>query len=328
LNRAIYLTQDEQKVTHAQIRVLNADEFPDHDVTVAVDYSTLNYKDGLAITGKGRVVRQFPMVPGIDLAGKIVASRAPDWKVGDKVIVNGWGLGEMHWGGLAQQANVKSEWLTALPAAMTARQAMGIGTAGYTAMLSVLALQKHGIRDDGGPVLVTGAGGGVGSIAIAILARLGYHVVASTGRLTESAHLRALGAAEVIDRQSLAVAGKPLQAERWQAAVDCVGSHTLANICASLRSGGVVTACGLAQGMDLPASVAPFILRGISLVGINSVYAERELRAQAWSRLADLLPDLHLDAITHEITLEQALHRAPELIDGKVLGRLIVNVNG
>lgn len=327
MTHAIYLTQDEQHVTHAQIKELNANEFPDHDVTVAVDYSTLNYKDALAITGKGRVVRRFPIVPGIDLAGKVSASRSPNWKVGDKVIVNGWGLGEEHWGGLAQQARVDSGWLTALPATMTTKEAMGIGTAGYTAMLSVLALEKHGVRADAGPVLVTGAGGGVGSISIAILARLGYQVVASTGRVAESEHLHSLGAAEVIDRRLFAAAGKPLQQEKWQAAIDCVGSHTLANVCASLRSGGVVTACGLAQGMDLPASVAPFILRGISLIGINSVYAKPELRTQAWSRLADSLPELHLDAIAHEITLADTLRCASELIDGKVLGRVIVNVN-
>jgi acrylyl-CoA reductase (NADPH) len=267
------------------------------------------------------------MVPGIDLAGTVVSSRSPLWKVGDKVIVNGWGLGEKYWGGFAQQASVKSEWLTPLPAGLDAKQAMSIGTAGYTAMLCTLALQQQGITPDGGPVLVTGAGGGVGSIAIGILAQRGYDVVASTGRMAESDYLKSLGASEVIDRATLSAAGKPLQPEKWQGAIDCVGSHTLANVCASLRYGGAVAACGLAQGLDLPASVAPFILRGIRLIGIDSVYAKPELRLQAWAELARAVPALHLDTVAREIALADVIPSAAKQLEGQVRGRLVVNVN-
>lgn len=296
------------------------------DVTVAVEWSTLNYKDGLAITGKSPVVRKFPLVPGIDFAGTVQASQNPKWKMGDKVLLNGWGVGETHSGGLAQTARVKGDWLVALPAAFTSRQAMAIGTAGYTAMLCVMALEKHGVKPSDGEVLVTGSNGGVGSVAVALLSKLGYTVVASTGRMEEAAHLQALGATAVIDRAELSNPGKPLAKERWAAVVDSVGSHTLANACAATQYGGAVAACGLAQGMDLPASVAPFILRGITLYGIDSVMAPLAKREEAWARLARDLDVAKLDAITSEITLDAALGVAADLLAGKVRGRVVVKL--
>ena len=296
------------------------------DVTVAVEWSTLNYKDGLAITGKSPVVRKFPLVAGIDFAGTVSASSHPRWKAGDKVLHNGWGVGETHSGGLAQQARVKGDWLVALPQAFSTRQAMQIGTAGYTAMLCVLALEKHGMQPAAGEVLVTGANGGVGSVAVALLSRLGYQVVASTGRMEDAAHLQALGASAVMDRSELSSPGKPLAKERWAAVVDSVGSHTLANACAATRYGGAVAACGLAQGMDFPASVAPFILRGITLYGIDSVMAPLPLRERAWMRLARDLETTKLDALTTEITLADAPALAAELLQGKVRGRVVVKV--
>ena len=296
------------------------------DVTVAVEWSTLNYKDGLAITGKSPVVRKFPLVAGIDFAGTVSASSHPRWKAGDKVLHNGWGVGETHSGGLAQQARVKGDWLVALPQAFSTRQAMQIGTAGYTAMLCVLALEKHGMQPAAGEVLVTGANGGVGSVAVALLSRLGYQVVASTGRMEDAAHLQALGASAVMDRSELSSPGKPLAKERWAAVVDSVGSHTLANACAATRYGGAVAACGLAQGMDFPASVAPFILRGITLYGIDSVMAPLPLRERAWMRLARDLETTKLDALTTEITLADAPALAAELLQGKVRGRVVVRV--
>ena len=302
-------------------------DLPQGDVTLRVEYSTLNYKDALAITGKAPVVRQFPMVPGIDCAGLVEASASSLWKPGDKVILNGWGVGEGHWGGMAQRARLRGEWLVPLPGAFTTRQAMAIGTAGYTAMLCVLALEAHGVAPDKGEVLVTGASGGVGSVAIALLAKLGYRVVASTGRLGETDYLKALGASEVVDRAQFAAPGKPLGKERWAGAVDSVGSHTLANVCATTRYRGVVAACGLAQGMDFPASVAPFILRSVTLVGIDSVMAPKEDRLKAWSRLASDLDTKKLDAMTTEIGLEDAIEKAPEILAGKVRGRLVINVN-
>ncbi|MDT4833096.1 Acrylyl-CoA reductase AcuI [compost metagenome] len=292
-----------------------------------VDYSTLNYKDGLAITGKSPVVRQFPMVPGIDLAGTVETSSHPDYKVGDAVLLNGWGVGETHWGGLAQKARLNGDWLIPLPAAFSPRQAMAIGTAGYTAMLCLLALERHGLKPGQGDVLVTGANGGVGSFAIALLARLGYRVVAATGRTNEADYLKGLGAAEIIDRHELSEPGRPLAKERWVAAIDSVGSHTLANVCAGLRADGAVAACGLAQGMDFPASVAPFILRGVSLLGINSVTRPRAERIEAWDRLARDLDVSQLDAITREIGLGDAIAVAGDLLAGKVRGRVVVNVN-
>ena len=301
------------------------------DVTVAVEYSTLNYKDGLAITGRSPVVRSFPMVPGIDFAGTVIDSQHPRWKAGDKVLLNGYGVGETHWGGLAQKARVKGDWLVALPSAFSAFDAMAIGTAGYTAMLCVQALQRHweqqGLAAGSGEVLVTGANGGVGSVAVALLAGLGHTVVASTGRLEEVDHLKALGASEVIARQTLSEPGKPLQKERWIGVVDSVGSHTLANACAGSRYGGAVAACGLAQGMDLPASVAPFILRGVTLYGIDSVMAPMARREAAWSQLAAQLSNNTLKAFTKEIGLAEAIEAGADILAGTVRGRLVVDVN-
>jgi acrylyl-CoA reductase (NADPH) len=306
---------------------LDDSALPEGDVTVQVDYSTLNYKDGLAITGKSPVVRKFPLTPGIDLSGTVTESQHPLFKAGDKVVLNGWGVGESHSGGLAQKARLKGDWLVKLPAAFTPRQAMAIGTAGYTAMLCVMALQKHGVTPGSGDILVTGAGGGVGSVAIALLAKLGYRVVASTGRLQEADYLRQLGAADVMDRAELSAPGKPLAKERWAGVVDTVGSHTLANACASTKYGGVVTACGLAQGMDFPSSVAPFILRGVTLAGIDSVMAPRALREAAWARLAQDLDTAQLERMTREVGLADAIGLGSEILAGQVRGRMVVNVN-
>lgn len=322
----ILITKDDSgyqaKLTQVDPTVLS-----EGDVTVAVEYSTLNYKDGLAITGKSPVVRRFPMVPGIDFAGTVRSSSHPAWKAGDSVILNGWGVGETHTGGLAEQARVKGDWLIARPSAFSARQAMAIGTAGYTAMLCVMALERHGVKPADGEILVTGANGGVGSVAIILLAKLGYRVVASTGRPEAAEHLKALGASEVMDRATLSAPGKPLGKERWAGVVDTVGSHTLANACATTRYGGVVTACGLAGGMDLPATVAPFILRGVTLAGIDSVMAPLALRNQAWARLAQDLDTTQLEAVTEEIGLDQAIARASDLMAGQVAGRLVVKVS-
>ena len=325
--KALLLTKTEGAAPHCAVTELGEAQLPAGDVLVHVSHSTLNYKDGLAITGKAPVVRSFPMVPGIDFAGTVLESGDERYRVGDAVLLNGWGVGETHWGGLAQKARVKADWLVPLPAGMTASQAMAIGTAGYTAMLCVMALQQHGITPEQGPVLVTGANGGVGTIAIALLARLGFTVHASTGRLNEAAHLQALGAAEVIDRATLSAPGKPLQKERWAAAVDSVGSHTLANVCASLKYGGAVAACGLAQGMDLPASVAPFILRGVALLGVDSVMAPYARRAKAWERLARELPPEVLASNTETIALADAPAVAARLLQGQVRGRVVVDVS-
>ncbi|ABE34076.1 quinone oxidoreductase, YhdH/YhfP family protein [Paraburkholderia xenovorans LB400] len=313
--------------TVASVTDLEDSQLPEGDVTVRVDYSTLNYKDGLAITGKGPVVRKFPMVPGIDFAGIVEASSDSRYQPGDAVVLNGWGVGETHWGGLAQKARVKADWLLPLPDGMSARHAMSIGTAGYTAMLCVLAIAAHGVTPGQGDILVTGANGGVGGVAIALLAKRGYRVVASTGRLAETDHLKALGAADVIDRNELSSPGKPLAKERWAATVDSVGSHTLANACAATRYGGIVTACGLAQGMDFPGNVAPFILRGITLRGIDSVMAPFTVRQQAWQALAKELPESALEALVREVSLGEAPALASDLLAGKVRGRVIVAVN-
>lgn len=313
--------------TEAKVADINDSDLPEGDVTLRVDYSTINYKDGLAITGKAPVVRKFPMVPGIDGAGTVEESDSALWKAGDKVVLNGWGVGEGHWGCLAQKARLKGEWLVPLASGFTTKQAASIGTAGYTAMLCVLGLEKHGVTPDKGEILVTGAAGGVGSVAIALLAKRGYTVVASTGRANEADYLKSLGASEVIDRATLSAPGKPLAKERWAGAVDSVGSHTLANVCASTKYLGVVMACGLAQGMDLPASVAPFILRGVTLAGIDSVMAPKAVRLEAWSRLAADLDKAKLDSITTEISLAQAIAKAPDILAGQVRGRLVVNVN-
>lgn len=325
---AILLDKNDDGATSARLAQLDERALPaDGDVLARVDYSTINYKDGLAITGKAPVVRSWPMVPGIDGAGEVIASSHPDWKAGDAFILNGWGVGESHWGCLAQRARLKGDWLIARPPGMSARTAMAIGTAGYTAMLCVMALEEQGVAPDKGDILVTGASGGVGGIAVALLANRGYRVVASTGRLAEADHLASLGAAEVIDRAALSAPAKPLQKERWAGVVDSVGSHTLANAVAQTRYGGSVAACGLAQGMDFPASVAPFILRGVRLIGIDSVMAPPPKRVAAWERLAKELDAGKLAAITREIGLAEALVQAPELLAGKVRGRLVVNVN-
>ena len=297
------------------------------EVLVDIDYSTINYKDGLAITGKSPIVRKFPMVPGIDFAGTVAESAHAGWRKGDRVVLNGWGVGESHWGGLAQQARVKGDWLVRLPGSLSTRQAMAIGTAGYTAMLCVMALERHGILPDHGEILVTGASGGVGSVAIALLSKLGYRVVASTGRLAETDYLKSLGAHEVIDRASLASPGKPLAKERWAGAVDSVGSHTLANVCASTRYRGAVAACGLAGGMDFPATVLPFILRGVTLYGIDSVMAPHAVRDAAWTRLGLDIDTAKLDALTSEISLVEAIAAGAAIVDGKLRGRVVVDVH-
>ena len=326
MSRALLLTQSDDRATHAQVVDLEPSQWPEAEVRVAIAHSTVNYKDALAVTGKSPVVRKFPMVPGIDFAGTVVDSADERFKSGDRVLLNGWGVGETHWGGLAQQARVKADWLVPLPDAFDTHDAMAIGTAGYTAMLCVMALQAHGVVPDRGPVLVTGANGGVGTIAIALLSRLGFEVHASTGRLHESAHLQALGATEVIDRATLSAPGKPLQKERWAAAVDSVGSHTLANVCASLKYGGTVAACGLAQGLDLPASVAPFILRGVTLAGVDSVMAPYARRIEAWGRLARELPREVLTANTETVGLADVPLLAQRLLAGEVRGRVVVDL--
>jgi len=323
--KAILLTKDDG--FKARVADVDDKDLPEGDVTVAIDYSTVNYKDALALTNASPIVRKWPMVAGIDGAGTVLESSHALWQAGDRVILNGWGVGEGHWGCLAQKARLKGDWLVRLPAGMTARQAMCIGTAGYTAMLCALELERLGATKERGEVLVTGATGGVGSIAVAILAGRGYRVVASTGKLHEAEYLKALGAAEVIDRKALSEPGKPLQKERWGAVVDSVGSHTLANACAQTVSEGVVAACGLAQGMDFPVTVAPFILRGVTLRGINSVYAIRAHRERAWDHLARELDHDALESMSAEIGLAQAIARAPDVLAGKVRGRLVVDVN-
>ena len=310
----------------ATVKSVDAAQLPAADVTLAVSYATLNYKDGLAITNRGPVVRQWPMVAGIDGAGTVVASSHPDWQVGDLAVHNGWGAGETHWGCLAETARLKGDWLIRLPQALSLRQSMAIGTAGYTAMLCVLALEDHGLKPDAGEVLVTGASGGVGSVAIALLGRLGYTVVAATGRASEETYLKALGASSVMDRAMLASPGKALQKERWAGVVDAVGSHTLANALAQTRYGGVVAACGLAQGMDLASTVMPFILRGVALLGIDSVMAPLSRRQRAWARIARDLDPVLLETMVQELPLDGAIDAAHALMDGRVRGRTLVKI--
>ncbi len=325
---ALWLQKDDAGF-RAGVESLAEDRLPalaDGDVLLAVEYSTLNYKDGLALTNKGPVVRTWPMIPGIDGAGTVIESRHPNWQAGDRVVHNGWGVGETRWGCLAERAVLAGSGLVRLPAAFTPRQAMAIGTAGYTAMLCVLAIERHEAKPSDGEVLVTGATGGVGSVAVAVLSRLGWRVVASTGKAHEAAYLKSLGAAEVIDRAALGAAGKPLQKERWAAVVDTLGSHTLANACAQTRYGGVVAACGLAQGMDLPSSVAPFILRGVTLAGVDSVMAPLAQRELAWTRLARDLDPALLESMIEEVPLSHALARAADLMDGKIRGRIVVRM--
>ncbi len=327
--KALQLSRKDDQFA-AKLVELEEAELPlvqENPVTLAVEFSTVNYKDALALTNRSPVVRKWPMVPGIDGAGTVAASAHPGFAPGAKVILNGWGVGESHWGCLAQRARLSGDWLVALPQGLSTRQAMAIGTAGYTAMLSVLALEREGVRPGAGEVLVTGASGGVGSVAITLLARLGFQVCASTGKLGETDYLKELGAHEVIDRATLSAPGRPLQKERFAAVVDSVGSHTLVNACAQTRYGGTVAACGLAQGMDFPGSVAPFILRGVKLIGIDSVMAPFEQRARAWARLASDLDLGKLALITRGIALEEALEVAPALLDGQIRGRVVVDVN-
>lgn len=316
-----------EKGTVAALTQFDEAELMDGDVTVAVEWSTLNYKDGLAVTGKAPVVRRFPMIAGIDFAGTVLESSHPDWKAGDKVVCNGWGMGETHLGAYAEKARVKGDWLVRLPQSLSARDAMAIGTAGYTAMLSVLALEKHGLTPKDGPVVVTGAAGGVGSVAIALLSKLGYHVIASTGRASEEAYLRQLGAAEIIDRNELSGPAKPLAKERWAGGIDSVGSTTLANLLSMTKYRGAIAACGLAAGMDLPSSVAPFILRGVCLYGIDSVMCPLSERKRAWERLATDLDPAKLAEITQEIGLDQVIDAGAKVLAGQVRGRIVVKIS-
>jgi acrylyl-CoA reductase (NADPH) len=315
-----------EKGTTAALTQFDEAELMEGDVTVRVEWSALNYKDGLAVTGKAPVVRRFPMIAGVDLAGTVEVSSHPQWKAGDKVICTGWGLGETHLGAYAEKARVKGDWLVRLPAGMSTREAMAVGTAGFTAMLSVLALEKHGLTPKHGPVVVTGAAGGVGSVATAVLSKLGYQVIASTGRLSEADYLTGLGAAEVIDRSELSGPAKPLAKERWAGGVDSVGSTTLANVLSMTKYAGAIAACGLAAGMDLPTSVAPFILRGVCLLGIDSVMCPIELRRTAWSRLASDLDRTKLAEITHEIGLDQVIDNGAKILAGQVRGRTVVKI--
>ena len=324
--RALMLEKDAAGAFAAAVKDIDPAALPAGDVRVAIEYSTLNYKDGLAITQKGPVVRTWPMVAGIDGAGVVISSEHPGFKAGDRVVHNGWGLGETRWGCMSQQASLQGDGLVALPPSISTRQAMAIGTAGYTAMLCVMALQEQGVKPGSGDVLVTGATGGVGSVAVALLARAGYRVVAATGKLSEGEYLQALGAAQLLDRAELAAPGKPLQKERWVAVVDAVGSHTLANALAQTRYGGVVAACGLAQGGDLPGSVMPFILRGVRLIGVDSVMAPLALRQQAWARLAQELDPALLDRMVTEVSLDDAVAAAHRLMAGEVRGRVVVRV--
>lgn len=324
---ALLVNRSEDKKITSSLEVIDESQLPEGDVTVEIDYSTLNYKDGLAITGAAPVIRHYPMVPGIDFAGTVTESTHANWKAGDKVILNGWGVGEVHWGGLAQKARVNGDWLIAKPEGLDSYQAMAIGTAGYTAMLCVMALQANGIKPEDGEILVTGANGGVGSFSVAILSAYGYNVVASTGRPEESAYLTDLGASSCMDRAELSEPGKPLGKERWAGVIDCVGSHTLANACATTKYGGTVAACGLAQGFDLPATVMPFILRGVTLAGVDSVNAPVAKRQIAWDKLAATLKPETFEAVVEKIALSDAIDAAGKLLKGEIRGRVVVDVN-
>jgi len=323
--RAIRIDKAEKGTTAALTQFDEAD-LMEGDATVRLEWSTLNYKDGLAVTGKAPVVRRFPMIAGIDFAGTVEQSSHPHWKAGDKVVCNGWGMGETHLGGYAEKARVKGDWLVRLPDGMSTRDAMAVGTAGYTAMLSVLALEKHGLTPASGPIVVTGAAGGVGSVATSVLSKLGYHVIASTGRMAEAGYLKGLGAAEVIDRGELAGPAKPIAKERWAGGIDSVGSTTLANLLSMTKYGGAIAACGLAGGMDLPSSVAPFILRGVCLLGIDSVMCPLPPRKLAWNRLATDLDRAKLTEITHEIGLDEVIGEAGKILAGQVRGRIVVKI--
>ena len=324
--KAILVSRDADKKQSVAVTDLTEADLMDGDVTLAVEATTVNYKDGLAITGRAPVIRRWPLVPGIDFAGTVLSSSHADWRKGDKVILNGWGVGETHFGGYSQRARVKGDWLVPLPDGMSAHDAMAIGTAGYTAMLCVIALERHGIVPNRGPVVVTGAAGGVGSVAVSILSSLGYHVTASTGRNAESPYLTDLGAAEVISRDELAQPAKPLAKERWAGGIDAVGSHTLANVLSMTSYGGAVAACGLAGGMDLPASVAPFILRGVSLLGIDSVMAPKAVRIEAWRRIGTDLDLRKLASLSTTIGFEGIINAAHDIVDGKIRGRVVVDM--
>ena len=324
--KAILVSRDADKNQSVAVSELSDADLMEGDVTVSVEFTTVNYKDGLAITGKAPVVRRFPLVPGIDFAGTVMTSSHPDFAIGDRVVLNGWGVGETHHGAFARRARVKGDWLVPLPAGLAPRDAMAIGTAGYTAMLAVMALERHGIGPARGPVVVTGAAGGVGSVAISLLSKLGYHVIASTGRPEQSDYLRDLGAAEIISRDELSGPAKPLAKERWAGGIDAVGSHTLANVLSMTSYGGAVAACGLAQGMDLPGSVAPFILRGVSLLGIDSVMAPKALRLEAWRRLAGDLDHDKLAALSTTIGFEDIIDAAKAIVEGRIRGRVVVEL--
>lgn len=324
--KAILVSKEEQGQQSVDIVEMNEDDLMDGNVTVAVEATTVNYKDGLAITGKSPVVRRWPMIPGIDFAGTVTKSSHADWNEGDKVILNGWGVGETHYGAYAGRARVNGDWLVPLPEGMSAHDAMAVGTAGYTAMLCVLALESHGIEPESGPIIVTGAAGGVGSVAISILSKLGYHVIASTGRTSEEPFLKDLGAAEIIDRNELSEPGRPLGKERWAGGVDAVGSHTLANVLAQTSYGGAVAACGLAQGFDLPTSVMPFILRGVCLLGVDSVMAPKDVRIEAWKRISSDLDTAKLSALSQNISFDDIITTAGEIVEGKVRGRVVVDM--
>ncbi|RWN48912.1 MAG: oxidoreductase [Mesorhizobium sp.] len=324
--KAILVSRDAEKKQSVNVTDLTEADLMEGDVTVAIEATTVNYKDGLAITGKAPVIRHWPLVPGIDFAGTVVSSSHPDWRTGDKVILNGWGVGETHFGAYAGRARVKGDWLVPLPQGISPHNAMAVGTAGYTAMLCVMALERHGILPDRGPVVVTGAAGGVGSVAVSILSSLGYHVIASTGRNAESPYLIDLGAAEVISRDELAQPAKPLAKERWAGGIDAVGSHTLANVLSMTSYGGAVAACGLAGGMDLPASVAPFILRGVSLLGIDSVMAPKAVRLEAWRRIATDLDLQKLASLSSTIGFDGIVDAARDIVDGKIRGRVVVDM--
>lgn len=322
---AILIEKDGDTQTVA-IRHLDTGDLPDGDVLVDVAYSTLNYKDALAITGAGPVVRRFPIVPGIDFSGTVRESDHPDFSVGDRVVLNGWGVGETHWGGLSGQARVKGDWLVPLPEGIDLRHAMAIGTAGYTAMLCIMALERHGVTPASGEIVVTGAAGGVGSIAVAVLSKLGFEVAAVTGRASEADYLKFLGAASVIDRSELTGKVRPLASERWAGAIDVVGSTVLANVIASMKYDGVVAACGLAGGLDLPSSVAPFILRGVTLAGVESVMRPKVQRIEAYRRLARDLDMGTLDALTTEVAFDKVIESAPLFLEGKIRGRVVVPI--
>jgi acrylyl-CoA reductase (NADPH) len=324
--KAILVSRDADKKQSVAVTQLSEADLMEGDVTISVEFTTVNYKDGLAISGKAPVVRRFPLVPGIDFAGTVLTSSHPDFATGDHVILNGWGVGETHHGAFARRARVKGDWLIPLPAGLTARDAMAIGTAGYTAMLAVMALERHGITPERGPVVVTGAAGGVGSVAISLLSKLGHHVVASTGRPAESDFLKELGASEIIDRAELSAPAKPLGKERWAGGIDAVGSHTLANVLSMTSYGGAIAACGLAGGMDLPGSVAPFILRGVSLLGIDSVMAPKSLRLEAWRRLASDLDHGKLAALSRTIGFDDVIGAARDIVEGKIRGRVVVEI--